>query len=200
MLGTIKPTRGELMRTRKRIALAKRGHELLKRKQDSLVIEFFKLLKDVKAGHEALRSEHARAQRMMSEARALESDLTIKASALDVQKTAPIAIAVRNIAGVRVPSITRLGSVPAKPVHESLMLQDVGNGYSDVVELILLLAAKETALRKVLLEIKKTKRRANALEEVFIPELERVRLHITFELEERGREEFTRLKKRNALA
>ena len=44
----IKPTRSELLHTKKRIVLAKKGHDLLKKKQDSLIIEFFRLLKEIK--------------------------------------------------------------------------------------------------------------------------------------------------------
>jgi V/A-type H+-transporting ATPase subunit D len=195
---SIKPTRSEFLRTRKRILLAKKGHDLLKKKQDSLIIEFFKLLKEVKADRDALQTQYATALRKSNEARALESDLRIQAAALAVQQVAPVTLKIRNIAGVKVPSITRESSDAVHPAYDSLLLQDVGNAYLDVVEYVLSLAAKETALRKLLIEIRKTKRRAHALEHILIPQLTAAKKHIQFELEERERENFSRLKRRKS--
>jgi V/A-type H+/Na+-transporting ATPase subunit D len=192
----IKPTRSELLRTKKRIVLAKKGHDLLKKKQDSLIIEFFKLLKEIKEQQHQLQEQFIKASKQMNRARALESDLRIKAASLAVQQAAPVELHVQNIAGVKVPVISRIEQQRLQPLYDSLLLQDVGTAYSDVLELTLLLAAKETALRKILLEIRKTKRRAHALEHILIPELQHAKSYIQFQLEERGREEFTRLKRR----
>lgn len=196
MLGTIKPTRSELLRTRKRITLAKKGHELLKKKQDSLIIEFFKLLKEIKEEHDQLQIQYTKALQQMNEARVLESDLRIKAAALAVQQAAPVELQIKNIAGVKVPVVAR--KPQEHPNYDSIMLQDVGNAYFDILQKITELAAKETTLRKMLIEIKKTKRRAHALEHILIPELLHAKKTITFQLEERAREEFSRLKRRKS--
>lgn len=190
----LKPTRGELLRLKKRIQLAKKGHDLLKKKQDSLVIEFFSTLKDIKAHQKGLYAEYAAAARKLDMARSLESDLKIRAATIIVQEAAPVELELRSIAGVKVPVIRH--EEREHPRHDSLLLQEVGGAFTEVLEKALVLAAKETALRKLLIEIRKTKRRAHALEEIFIPSLERDRDRIVFELEERSREEFTRLKKR----
>ncbi len=196
MAETIKHTRSELLKTRKRIKLAKKGHELLKKKQDSLVIEFFALLKQVRKERDELQRRYASAQRRMDESRALESDLRIKAAALAVERSAPIEIEVRNIAGVKIPRIKEAAQRREYPVYESIMLQDLGIAYHEVVDAILTVAARETALRKLLIEIRKTKRRAHALEHILLPRLKAALKSITFELEERSREEFNRLKRR----
>lgn len=157
-------------------------------------MEFFKLLKDLKERRDRLQERYARAQRMMDETRALESDLRIRTAALAVQEGSPVTLDVRNVAGVRLPEITVRESEP--PVYPSLMIQELGKAYTEVVESILQLAARETALRKMLIEIKKTKRRANALEHMLLPKLERSLSQIRNELEEREREEFSQLKQR----
>ncbi len=192
----LKPTRSEFHKTWKKIGLARKGRDLLKKKQDSLIMEFFLLLKGLKKDRERLQAAYDSARRRMNEARALESDLRIESAALIVQEHAPITVSVKNIAGVRIPEIRRESTHKETPLYNGVVLQDLGMAYHTVVDLLILVAARETAVRKLLGEIKKTKRRVHALEHVLIPKLETGLHHIQFELEEREREEFNRLKHR----
>ena len=60
--------------------------------------------------------------------------------------------------------------------------------------MVLDVAEKETALRKLLFEIEKTKRRCNAIENVLIPRLQSTARYIKFRFDEMERENFTKLK------
>lgn len=190
----VKPTRNELLKAKRRILLARKGHELLKKKQDSLIMEFFSLLKEVKGKREQLQKAYASAARKLKEARALESDLRMKAVAMAVTRHAPLTLETRNIAGVRLPQIT-LEKEQGIAVYDSLLTQDVGQAYQGVIRQAVDLAAQEAALRKLLIEIKKVKRRAYSLEHRFIPDMQAAVQHVRFSLEEREREEFSRLKR-----
>ena len=66
--------------------------------------------------------------------------------------------------------------------------------YEKLVEDIVLAAEIETTIRKLLVDIEKTKRRVNALEFKVIPELTEAAAFITFRLEEMERENTFRLK------
>lgn len=195
------PTRGALFTVRRRIGLARHGHELLKRKHDVLIIEFFKILKLVRKEREALQREYTRAANMLAQARALESDLRIQSASLAVQRMAPVELNVTNIAGVRIPDITMTQTAAedggaAVQLYDSLLLQDVGTAYRNVLDRIVRVAAREAALRKVLFEIGKVKRRTKALSDIVIPDLEHENAHIVNALDEREREEFLRVKLR----
>ncbi|HIH24319.1 TPA: V-type ATP synthase subunit D [Candidatus Woesearchaeota archaeon] len=191
------PTRGALFTVRRRIGLARHGHDLLKRKHDALIIEFFKLLKLVRRERDALQQEYTRASNMLAQARALESDLRIRSASLAVQRMAPVELRMKNIAGVRIPDII---APPADnttvQLYDSLLLQDVGTAYRKVLDRIVRVAAREAALRKVLFEIGKVKRRTKALSDIVIPDLEHENAHIVNALDEREREEFLRVKLR----
>jgi V/A-type H+-transporting ATPase subunit D len=60
--------------------------------------------------------------------------------------------------------------------------------------MVLDVAEKETTLRKLLLEIEKTKRKSNAIENVFIPRLLAAIKFIIFRLDEMERDTFMMLK------
>jgi len=183
------------MRTRKRIKLAQTGHDLLKKKQDSLMIEFFKLLKEIQEHRSELQEHYDRAVAHMNQARALESDIRIRAAALCISESSPVELSVKNIAGVRVPEIAKITQKRDHPLYDTLLLQDVGTAYDGIVDDVLTIAAQETALTRILDEIKKTKRRAHALEHILIPQLREAVGHVQFVLEEHEREEFARLKR-----
>jgi V/A-type H+/Na+-transporting ATPase subunit D len=73
-------------------------------------------------------------------------------------------------------------------INEAIM------AYQKIHKIVLDVAEKETALRKLLYEIEKTKRKSNAIENVFIPRLQAAVKFITFRLDEIERDTFIMLK------
>ncbi|MBV6343598.1 V-type ATP synthase subunit D, partial [Candidatus Magnetobacterium casense] len=96
----VKPTRSELIELKKRIALAKNGHKLLKKKRDGLILEFFQILKDVKKERAEVADIYRKAAHRMNVARMLESDIKIKSIALATSEKASVAVSKKNIMGV----------------------------------------------------------------------------------------------------
>ncbi|MFW5984373.1 MAG: V-type ATP synthase subunit D, partial [Halobacteria archaeon] len=107
----------------------------------------------------------------------------------------------KNIMGVVVPQIE--GSKVKKDVGErgyslldtSARIDEAAEAYEELLDTIILAAEIETAMKKMLDEIEKTKRRVNALEFKLIPELKDAQEFIELRLEEMEREEIFRLKK-----
>jgi len=195
----IKPTRSELIKLKKRIKLAKSGYNLLKKKRDGLILDFFEILKTAKSLRQELVAEYVKALEKINIARALESDLKIKSIALAIKDRPEVAVKTKNIMGVVVPKI-EFGSLQKHLAERgygfygSASIDEAAAAYEAVVEKIILAAEVETSIKKLLSEIEKTKRRVNALEFEVIPKLEKVKGFISLRLEEMERENTFRMK------
>ena len=196
----IKPTRSELLRVKKQIKLAKSGYNLLKKKRDGLILEFFDVLKKAKTLRQELVDEYNIAFGKMNIARALEGDLKVKSIAMAIKDIPEINLETKNIMGVKVPKIKSSEIKKAfmergYGVYNSSAIDEAASAYEKTVEKIILAAEVETSMRKLLNEIEKTKRRVNALEFVVIPNLGKTKSFIQLRLEEMERENIFRMKR-----
>jgi V/A-type H+-transporting ATPase subunit D len=195
-----KPTRSELITLKKKIRLANTGYKLLKKKRDGLILEFFNVLKRAKALRSELAKDYSEAKRKINIARTLETDLRIKSVSLALKELPTVELGSKNIMGVVIPKVK--GTSHERPLLErgygfisgSTKIDEAALAYERVVEKMLLAAEVEVTLRKLLVEIEKTKRKVNALERITIPRLEKYVYQIRLRLEEIERENFSRLK------
>ncbi len=197
----IKPTRSELLKLKKQIKLAKAGHSLLKKKRDGLILEFFDFLKKAKSVRNDLAAAYKEAEIKLNVARVVHSEIELQSTAMAIPKAPDLETSTHNIMGVKVPRIkTEIiqkstlergkSVIGASPIVEKAI-----SGYETVVELVIRVAEAETAMKRLLSEIEKTKRRVNALEFNRIPAMEETRKFIQFRLEEMERENVFRLKR-----
>ena len=205
MAQDIKPTRSELLKLKKQIRLAKSGYNLLKKKRDGLILEFFDILKKAKTLREELVNEYKAALEKINIARTLEGDLKVKSIAMAIKDIPDIKLTTKNIMGVKVPKIESSEIKKAfmergYGVYNSSSIDEAAAAYEKVVEKIILAAEIETSMRKLLNEIEKTKRRVNALEFVVIPNLDKTKSFIQLRLEEMERENIFRMKRIKAKA
>lgn len=201
----IKPTRSELLKLKRQIRLARSGYNLLKKKRDGLILEFFEILKRAKTLRQELVDEYKIALEKISIARALEGDLKVKSIAMAIKDIPDVKLTAKNIMGVKVPKIESSEIKKAfmergYGIYNSSAIDEAANAYEKVVEKIILAAEVETSMRKLLNEIEKTKRRVNGLEFVVIPNLDRQRAFIQLRLEEMERENIFRMKRIKAKA
>jgi V/A-type H+-transporting ATPase subunit D len=196
-----KPTRSELIKLKKKIALARSGHDLLKRKRDGLIQEFFNVLENAKERKAKLTGRYKEARTKLAMARALTGTLEIKSAAFALKKRPQLELKARNIMGVVVPKIE--AESVCTPTYQrgygilgsSTYIDELATAYETVLDDILVSAEVETTLKKILLEIEKTKRRVNALEFLLIPTMEKSSAFIKLRLEEMERENVFRLKR-----
>ena len=191
-----KPTRMELLRIKKRILLAKRGHRLLKHKQDVLIMEFFIVLRQIKELRRNMSTRLSKAQQSLSNAIALEGALDIERLSLGLAQDVSVQFEPYMIMGVQVPKLKEIKVDYQWPGYgdQSVELENALVKYRGLFPELMNLAEKQLVLKKLALEIQKTKRRVSSLEYITIPHLKAGQKSISFHLEERERENFSRLK------
>jgi V/A-type H+-transporting ATPase subunit D len=197
----VKPTRKNLMAIEDRIELSERGHDTLEKKRDGLIMEFMDILDQAQDVRSDLDDSYERAQRNINMARAMEGDVAVRGAAAALKEHPEITSQSKNIMGVVVPQIE---STKVKKsldqrgyglVGTSARIDEAADAYEELLETVILAAEVETAMKKMLDEIEKTKRRVNALEFKLLPELHGAQEYIEQKLEEQEREEIFRMKK-----
>lgn len=200
-----KPTRMELLKLRKRVLLAEKGHKLLKEKRDALISEFLLIIKEVRKCRKKMEKELASAFKALTAAKALLGSKTIKQISHITDQDITLDLKTRNIMGVTVPVI-KIPETTRKMTERgyglfdtSAQLDEAAYNFESTLQIIVQLVEIEEAVRKLALEVEKTKRRVNALEYIVIPRLKATVKYIQMHLDEMARDSFLRLKKIKAV-
>jgi len=198
----IKPTRMALLQLKRRIQLARKGHELLKKKRDSLVMQFFDLVTERKNLRKKLNEEYKVAYDSLIEAEMLVGKRDLENLSLAVPPTSEFDTRIYNIMGVIVPLFNLRDKIKRPYMQRGYSLINSPSKVDEVVEKFQValrstfdLAEVEEQVRLVAEELESTKRRVNALEYVLLPKLDKTYKWIELSLEEREREDFFRLKR-----
>jgi V/A-type H+-transporting ATPase subunit D len=194
---SIRPTRLELLRTRRRIVLAKKGLNLLKLKRSALIAEFFNLSRQALELRGDLQRKIARGYESIRMAEMMEGPTRLESISMLLPDVMPVSVATKNVMGVKTPRV-ETGQYAPVPVPALLDLptsiDESIRHFQGIYQVILDIAEKENSLRRLLKEIEKTKRRASAIENVLIPRLERTVRYIKFRFDELERDAFSMLK------
>lgn len=199
----VNPTRMQLSNLKIRLKTAKRGHKLLKDKQDELMRRFIELIRRNKQ----LRIKVERELKdsfddfLMTSA-VMSPQMIREALAMPRQKVS-VEIQTKNIMSVNIPEMEFIyddaggeGSIyPYGYVQTSAELDDAIEKLNTTMEELLKLAAMEKAGQLMADEIEKTRRRVNALEYRTIPDLQETIKYIRMKLDENERSTITRLMK-----
>lgn len=196
----VNPTRMELTRLKRQIVVARRGHKLLKDKQDELIKKFIDLIKENKRLREEVEHDLEMALKSFTMARSqmpqevLEESLMIPAAQVNID------IGKQNIMSVNVPKIDihlQEGSniYSYGLASTSAELDSAISILSGMLPKMLKLSEIEKTCQLMADEIEKTRRRVNALEYVMIPSMEETIKYITMKLDENERSNITRLMK-----
>jgi len=193
----IRPTRLEYIRTKRRIVVANKGLKLLKLKRQALILEFFNASKTAAALRSGLQSELVKGYQSIRLAEMLAGTMRLENEAMKIPQISKLQIQVKNVMGVSIPKLQ--GGQSSTAIIEHILelppsINEAIKAFQNVHKMVLDVAEKETTLRKLLYEIEKTKRKSNAIENVFIPRLQGAVKFIIFRLAEMERDTFIMLK------
>jgi V/A-type H+/Na+-transporting ATPase subunit D len=198
MAETIAPTRSNLLQRRDQMRLAIRGADLLKRKRDALIGEFFGLVKVSLEARRELSKVSKDAYFSLFLAKAWDGPEAVESLSLASKSELDLDIKVENIFGVKVPQVqppTFSTDLPFSPINAGASTLDAAAQFRKLAEALTRVAATETRLRRIGEEIKKTSRRVNALEQLVIPGINAQIRDIRSVLDQRALEEVTVLKR-----
>lgn len=191
------PTKGNLMLAKNSLALAKQGYELMDKKRNILIKELMDLIEKAdKIQNDILRT-YETAYMALQKANIDIGINNVMGAAGAVPVEDGITIKTRSIMGVEIPLIRRKEKEikPTYSFYGSTESLDTARGaFERVKELSLELTEIENSAYRLAYNVKKTQKRANALQNITIPKYEELTKSISNALEEKEREEFTRLK------
>lgn len=195
-ISNIRPTRLEYIRTKRRILIAKKGLKLLKLKRQALILEFFNTSASAAALRESLQTELIKGYESIRMAEILAGSMRLENESMKLPLMGNLQVKSKSIMGVHIP---KLVGGKQEVIQDYLLelptsINEAISAFQNVHKIVLEVAEKETALRKLLYEIEKTKRKSNAIENVFIPKLVAAVKFITFRLDEMERDTFIMLK------
>lgn len=197
MQSNIKTTRIELIRTKRRIAIAQKGLSLLKMKRSSLVLEFFNLARQIQKLRGNLPGTVARARESIRMADIVAGRINLERVAAE-QGSAMASVEAKNVMGVKIPNISIEHAATMSSGYELVSvpsaIEDGKANYNLLFKMLIEIAEKENALRKLLHEIEKLNRRANAIENVAIPNMWEKAKYIRQRLEDMERDNIVSLK------
>ena len=193
-------TRSDMARIQAALKLARRGHDLLEQKRRILMAELVSRIEDVREVQSGMRDIFAGAYSGLRMANISMGIENVERVAGIVPEEDRFVIRLRSIMGMDIPEVDPLEPV-CSPVYSlggmsgtSSVLDNAYVRARSLVPLIARLAEVETSVYRLAVQIRRTVRRVNALEKVFIPRCEAQVRSIAAALEENEREDMTRIK------
>ena len=197
MQKTLAPTKGNLMSAKNTLRLSKQGYEMLDKKRNILIREMMQLIEEAKEVEAQIEETFAHAYRALEGANVLMSINSVADHAHSAVFDESVEIDLRSVMGVEIPVI-RSKKFSGRPMYgfsdTTSALDEAFLKFNEVKYLTIRLAEIENSVYRLAMNIKKTQKRANALENITIPMYEAIVKDITTALEEKDREEHSRLK------
>ncbi|HRL52005.1 V-type ATP synthase subunit D [Enterococcus aquimarinus] len=196
----VNPTRMELARLSKQLGTAKRGHKLLKDKQDELMRQFILLIRENNVLRKQVEKEMTHAMKAFRLANATLNENFIEELFILPATEVSLDISEKNIMSVVVPvmNFDYNETYTDTPLEYGFLNSNVPldlsiERFTSVLPQLLKLTEVEKTCQLMAEEIEKTRRRVNALEYMTIPELEETIYFIKMKLEENERASVTRM-------
>ena len=189
------PTKGNLMLAKNSLKLAHMGYDLMDR--NILIRELMGMIDEAKDIQKQIDVTFREAYKALQVANMEIGINNVQTLSYTVPVENSIRIKTRSIMGVEIPLVEAdpSGETPTYAFYSTKESLDKARlAFEKVKELTLRLSMIENSAYRLAAAIKKTQKRANALKNITIPHYMQLSKDISDALEEKDREEFTRLK------
>lgn len=191
------PTKGNLILAKNSLALSKQGFELMDKKRNILIRELMELIDEASDIQKEIDVTFTSAYQALQKANIQMGIHEVETLSQKIPVENSITIKRRSVMGTEIPKVEH-EKQELKPYYAfygtKMALDEACQKFQKVKELTIRLAQVETSAYRLAYNIKKTQKRANALQNITIPRYESLAKSIQESLEEKEREEFTRLK------
>lgn len=191
------PTKGNLMLAKNSLALARQGYDLMDKKRNVLLKELMALIDEAKEIQEQIDSTFTKAYACLQRANIEHGISKVQQLAFTVPIEESIRIQTRSIMGTEIPHVKydeKENNLTYSFSTTSESIDIAREAFREVKDLTIKLSMVENSAYRLASNIKKTQKRANALKNITIPMYTSLVHNINNALEEKEREEFTRLK------
>lgn len=191
------PTKGNLILAKNSLALSRQGFELMDKKRNILIRELMGLIDQAKEIQDQIDITFRTAYAALQSANMVLGINMVQQISFSVPVENSIRIKTRSVMGTEIPLVEyeKGTSVPTYAYYGTkAVLDEAKAAFERVKELTIRLSMIENSAYRLAVNIKKTQKRANALKNITIPKFEALSKDIQNALEEKEREEFTRLK------
>ena len=192
------PTKANLLKSRENLAFSRIGFSLLDKKRTVLIREVMSLVEKANAIQLLVQEQFEEGYKALQVVNMTIGINNVEEIALSIPKDENFEILYRSIMGLEVPKVEyeKLRDYPTYSFYRTNPAMDIAvKKFLEIKYLIYDLAEIENSVYKIAMEIKKTGKRANALDKIQIPRYEETVKYIQDVLEEKEREDFFRLKK-----
>ncbi len=191
------PTKGNLMLAKNSLALARQGFDLMDKKRNVLLKELMTLIDEAKDIQEQIDSTFTKAYACLQRANIEHGISKVQELAYTVPIEDSIRIQTRSIMGTEIPLVKydeKQNNLTYSFSSTRESIDMAREAFREVKDLTIKLSTVENSAYRLAGNIKKTQKRANALKNITIPMYTELVRNINNALEEKEREEFTRLK------
>ncbi|MCH5348505.1 MAG: V-type ATP synthase subunit D [Oscillospiraceae bacterium] len=195
MADQVFPTKGNLLNVQKSLSLARLGYELMDKKRNILIRELMIMVESAKSLRGTIDNTFIQAYSALQMANIARGVIENVANATPIEDS--LSVTYRSVMGCELPKLN---------IEERKPVLNYGLQYTDsnvdmayicferVKYMSATLAEIETSIYRLTNSIRKTQTRANALQNIVIPRYENIVRYISSSLEEKEREEFSRMK------
>ena len=193
------PTKTNLLRIKESIKLSKQGRELLERKRLILIREREKYIEQVEKLRKDMKDLFNEAFSLFKQANVDMGTNLILDISDEIPKENSINIKYKTIMGVEIPSIVfksneRKENLNFGFYNTTISFDKAVIKFNEIKEKLIMLTELENTVKRLEISIIKVQTRSNALQNIIIPRDKQIYKKIQETLEEKDREDFSRLK------